>query len=171
MDLNFLQYASGILGDTNSGLNNREIDTYLGKYAIKFDVNGIRTVRVLQTKKEKILHGLIRFTEEQKYEIIDELCSLDRFSENDEVHELKNTLREKYYELAPNSIEKSPVVQETKHWLSNYPMALKSYNSALSKFSSGIFERNTLDDMRLAFELLVKDLLNNKRSLENQIAV
>ena len=86
MDSDFLHYASGILGDTNSGLNNQEIDTYLGKYAIKFGAKGLRNARVMQSKKEKILHGLIRFTEEQKYEIIDELCSLDLFSENDEVH-------------------------------------------------------------------------------------
>ena len=47
---------------------------------------------------------------------------------------------------------------------------MTQYESALSKYESGIFERNTLDDMRLSFELLVKDLLKNGKSLENQIS-
>ena len=46
---------------------------------------------------------------------------------------------------------------------------MKQYESALAKYEGGIFERNTLDDMRLAFELLVKDVLGNNKSLENQI--
>ena len=61
------------------------------------------------------------------------------------------------------------MVQKTKHWLSSYPKSLTQYESALTKYESGVFERNTLDDMRLSFELLVKDLLDNKKSLENQI--
>ena len=39
----------------------------------------------------------------------------------------------------------------------------------MTKYEGGIFERNTLDDIRLSFELLVKDLLGNEKSLENQI--
>lgn len=39
----------------------------------------------------------------------------------------------------------------------------------MNKYEGGIFERNALDDIRLSFELLVKSLLSNDKSLENQI--
>lgn len=75
----------------------------------------------------------------------------------------------KYGVLANEKLSENELVQETKHWLSDYPNALKQYESALAKYEAGIFDRNTLDDMRLAFELLLKDLLGNDKSLENQI--
>lgn len=52
----------------------------------------------------------------------------------------------------------------------NYDDALKEHKSAMSKYESGIYLRNTLDDMRLSLELLVKDILHNDKSLENQIS-
>ena len=63
----------------------------------------------------------------------------------------------------------SIAVTEAKHWLSAFPDALALYNSALAKYSHGVFERNVLDDMRLSLELLLKGLLHNDKSLENQI--
>ena len=60
-------------------------------------------------------------------------------------------------------------MQETIHWLSQYPRSLKIYNEALVKYDNRIYERNILDDMRLAFELLLKEILGNGKSLENQI--
>ena len=47
---------------------------------------------------------------------------------------------------------------------------MKLYTEALEKFKNGIYERNVLDDMRLSLELLVKELLNSNKTLENQIA-
>lgn len=169
MNYEFLHYASGVLGDTKFGLNNQEIDTYLGKYASKFNIKGMRNARLMQSKKDKIFHGLFRFTEEQKYQIIDELCSLERFEENGEVQELRNFLHERYSNYAPQSIMLNPVVNKTKHWLEKYPKAFEEYENALKKYDNNIFERNTLDDMRLSFGLLVKYLLKNEKSLENQI--
>lgn len=77
---------------------------------------------------------------------------------------------QRYGQLATERISETELVQKTKHWLSGHDAALKQYDSALAKYEGGIFERNTLDDMRLAFELLVKDLLGNNKSLENQIS-
>ena len=76
----------------------------------------------------------------------------------------------RYGNLATKKISETELIQKTIHWLGNHPTSLKQYESALAKYEGGIFERNTLDDMRLSFELLVKDLLSNNRSLENQIA-
>jgi hypothetical protein len=69
-----------------------------------------------------------------------------------------------------NPIEKE-LVNNTRNSLLCCPIALEQYDSALTKYESGTFERNTLDDMRLSFELLLKYLLSNNKSLENQISV
>lgn len=82
---------------------------------------------------------------------------------------MKIKLFTRYGNLATEKISETELIQKTKHWLSKHPNALKQYESALAKYEGGIFERNTLDDMRLAFELLVKDVLGNNKSLENQI--
>lgn len=55
-------------------------------------------------------------------------------------------------------ISELELVQETIHWLSQYPRSLKIYNEALVKYDNRIYERNILDDMRLAFELLLKEM-------------
>ena len=75
-----------------------------------------------------------------------------------------------YNNFNKNIFTNNELIKETKHWLENYPESLKHYNLALDKFENNIFERNTLDDMRFAFELLLKQLLNNSVSLEKQIS-
>jgi hypothetical protein len=79
-------------------------------------------------------------------------------------------LYSRYGYLLADKLSETELIQKTKHWLANHPASLKQYESALSKYESGIFERNTLDDIRLSFELLVKDLLGNDKSLENQLS-
>jgi hypothetical protein len=98
------------------------------------------------------------------------LCELPGLSRLEKVNELRLKLFTRYGNLATEKISETELVQKTKHWLADYPNSLKEYESALAKYEGGIFQRNTLDDMRLAFELLVKSLLGNNRSLENQIA-
>jgi hypothetical protein len=48
------------------------------------------------------------------------------------------------------------------------PAAQEVYKSGITKYCSRQFERNVLDDMRLALELLVKQILGNGKSLEHQ---
>ena len=94
------------------------------------------------------------FNAVQQFTIIKELCELEQFKQNEEVKELKIKLYTRYGNLAKETISKSELIVKTKHWLEKYPKALEQYNESLAKYESGIFERNTLDDMRLAFELL-----------------
>ncbi len=61
-----------------------------------------------------------------------------------------------------------PLVQETKHWLENYAAAYRLYTKAEQKYRGGVFSRNLLDDLRLALELLLKEILESPKSLENQ---
>ena len=61
------------------------------------------------------------------------------------------------------------LIQETRHWLDVCPPALLIYNGAIGKYRSSLFKRNVLDDLRLALETLLKTVLENERSLENQL--
>ena len=61
------------------------------------------------------------------------------------------------------------LVERTQHFLGPFPDALALYEQAVQKHANRIFNRNVLDDLRLALELLLKVLLSNDKSLENQI--
>jgi len=65
----------------------------------------------------------------------------------------------------------SEIVSNTKHWLDKFPRALKLYSTAIDKYKLKKFERNVLDDMRLALEVLLQELFSNTKSLENQISI
>ncbi len=61
-----------------------------------------------------------------------------------------------------------PLIEETRHWLENYPDALSLYSAALEKYRQGAYSRNLLDDLRLSLESLLRGLFDNSKSLENQ---
>jgi hypothetical protein len=54
--------------------------------------------------------------------------------------------------------------------LKNLPEVARLYESALTKLNEGNLNRNLLDDLRLAFELFLKEIFKNEKSLENQIS-
>ena len=177
MDNTFLTHASEVLGDTNTGLSGANIVKHCNAFAIDFNViipvsssDFGKFGNVVPNKRTALLKNLQAFNEKQQFRIIKELTELDFFNENENVKKLKVQLYTRYGYLAEGDISNTELIVKTKHWLSNHQMSLKQYESALSKYESGIFERNTLDDMRLSFELLVKDILGNGKSLENQIA-
>ncbi len=167
----FLIYASEVLADTDNGLSGRQIVDYCESYAD--DYNRMIPYRNYPfdapNKRTALKENLKAFENVEQFHIIKSLCELPKFSDNDKVRELKLKLFKQYGNLATEKICDTELVQKTKYWLTSHPDALKQYESALAKYEGGIFERNTLDDMRLSFELLVKDLLGNNKSLENQL--
>lgn len=52
--------------------------------------------------------------------------------------------------------------------LSEYPKAGEILQSAMDKLNESKYERNLIDDLRLCVEVLVKEKLQNEKSLENQ---
>lgn len=172
LDDAFLAYASDILADTNAGLSGMKIVEYCNSYAIDFNrVTPYGSYPFdAPNKRTALKENLKVFAAPEQFRIIKELCELPALCDQEKVKELKLRLFSRYGNLATEKISETQLIQKTKHWLSHHPDALKQYESALAKYEGGIFERNTLDDMRLAFELLVKDLLGNGKSLENQIA-
>ena len=171
LDDSFLTYASDILAETNSGLSGMKIVEYCNSYAITFNrIIPYGSYPFDAPNKRTVLRENLRaFEAAEQFRIIKELSELPAFTENEQAKTLRLTLFKRFGNLATEKISETELIQTTKHWLSGHPNALKQYESALTKYEGGIFERNTLDDIRLSFELLVKDLLGNEKSLENQI--
>lgn len=176
MDAAFITQASEILGDTDKGLSGSEIVKYCSAYAFEFNVEipvgeypfPIRLQ--IPNKRYALRKNLMKFNDHQRYVIIKDLCELLQFKHNDEVKELRVKLVNRYGYLSSEKMSETELVQKTKHWLAEYPESLVQYNNALNKYETGMYQRNTLDDIRLSFELMVKKLLNNTKSLENQIS-
>jgi len=60
------------------------------------------------------------------------------------------------------------LVDDNLDWLSQYQKSYEVYKTALSKVGKKGEERGVVDYLRLSLELLLKDILHNKKSLENQ---
>ena len=176
MDRVFIRKASDIIGETNTGLSGSKIVEYLSDYAYKYNVNiPYPTVdsmkeKCCKNKRTALYENLSSFNEEQQYLILKNLCELPIFGENNDVKELKTKLilqyGDKYYNQKQEIVENSKVISE--HWLKEYSQVYEIYNEAMVKYNNNIFDRNLLDDLRLSLELLLKVILKNEKSLENQ---
>jgi len=60
------------------------------------------------------------------------------------------------------------LVDDNLDWLSKYQRSYEAYKTALLKVGKKGEERSVVDYLRLSLELLLKDILQNKKSLENQ---
>ncbi len=168
----FLIQACNVLGETNDGLTTSKILLLCTSYSVEYDVPIPFTTssQPAPNKRTALLDNLRRFSPEQQYHILKELCSDPLQKDRPDVKKLRKQLYSRYGVLDTSVYNFDEVLAtETAHWLSNYPDALNGYNSALEKRKAGIYERNLLDDLRLSLELLLKGVLNNEKSLENQI--
>jgi hypothetical protein len=170
----FLTHTSNILGHTDNGLTGSEIVRFFNGYSVDFNIEipySHYPFPDYMSKKVAFLKNLEAFEPKYQYYIIKELCSIEKFKSNKDAVDLKTKLILRYGDLDQNSEKVNELlIDETKHWLSNYPDPLSNYNSALDKYKSKIFERNCLDDLRLSLELLLKSIFMNEKSLENQIS-
>jgi len=60
------------------------------------------------------------------------------------------------------------LIEDILDWLSEYPKSYEAFKNALLKIGKKGEERDIVDNLRLSLELLLKDILHNKKSLENQ---
>jgi hypothetical protein len=172
----FIQYAADLLGDTSAGLSGPNIVKAMAAYAVEFDVDIPHPAYPFDApnKRTALYENLMAFAPGQQCKIIRELCDHDSFSyvPNQQRKELKVKLATRYHHLAssdePSEINET-LIEETQHWLGDYPEVLSLYNEALEKYEHGIFHRNLLDDLRLALEKLLCAVFGNGKSLENQI--
>ena len=170
----FLKYSTDILAETKDGLTSAKIVEYCNAYAVDYDKEipyyEVPFPDTVPNKRTALKENLKAFTPEQQFTIIKELSELPQLSGSPKVKDLRIKLISRYGTLAMNGSDEvnEALVEETKHWLEDYPSALKVYNEALEKWNNNIHQRNLLDDVRLAVELLLKGVLNNNKSLDNQ---
>lgn len=176
MNKSFLCYACDVLADTNTGLSGTEIIKYCGRYAVDYNVMiPVDDIEMLKTtykpmvpnKRTALLRNLEAFSKEQQIKIVKELCELPKFKNNEDVKQLLVKMNQRYPQ-SPNDEIDQKQIKETINLLEKYSNSFKLYKEALEKYQKGIYQRNVLDDMRLALELLVKELLHNNKSLEKQ---
>ncbi|AUC84768.1 hypothetical protein CW731_05430 [Polaribacter sp. ALD11] len=172
----FIENTGEILGKTAGGLSGSQIANLLASYGFDFNVDvpfpksPFPADGSVPNKRFALKRNLEAFNAEQQFKIIKELCELEKFNGNSTVKDLKMKLITRFGHLNTESDKVNEMlIDETRHWLHGFDDSLKEYNSALEKFKNSIFERNLLDDLRLSLELLVKQILGNDKSLENQL--
>jgi len=170
----FLNHATEILAETQSGLSGPEIVRLISAYAVEYDVDipHVSYPFDAPNKHTALYQNILPFSPTQQYRILRDLC--DQAKNNPEqVRELKLKLVTRYSHLSPKhelDIVNETLIEQVKHWLDKYPESLELYNVALQKHENGLFYRNVLDDLRLSLEKLLRVLFNNQKSLENQIS-
>lgn len=174
----FLNHASDSLA---RGLSGSEIVRITSAHAADYGVELPHPTYpfVAPNKRTALFENLVPFSPQQQYEILREMTdrvmywSAAQESEKESATQIKLKLHSQYGHLS-NALESAGVDQSlknrTRHILESYPDVKKLFDAALSKSNSQSYTRNALDDMRLALELLLKNLLQNNKSLENQIA-
>lgn len=123
------------------------------------------------SKSVAIQKNLAAFEEEQQFFIIKDLCEkkLALDPDDEKATRILTLLIKKFGELYSEDDVDRNIVTETKGKLSKYPQAKNEYDKALELYDRGTYDRNALDSIRLSLELLMKQILNNKKSLENQL--
>ena len=69
----------------------------------------------------------------------------------------------------PNDLLHQDLISECNYWIQDFPKVKKRFERAISLFKEGEDYRDSLDNLRLTLELLLKELLSNNKSLENQL--
>lgn len=173
----FITSAANVLGDTQEGLTGSEIARLGADYGLEFGVDvphpSYPFGSDVPNKRSALRENLLAFSEEQQYFIIKQVCDLDPMRKRPAVQKLRLQLVTQYGSLDdavdPNHPD-AALIEETRHWLEGFPRSLKLYEDAMEKRRLGAFTHALLDELRLALELLVKDVLGNDKSLENQLS-
>jgi hypothetical protein len=173
----FIRKAAAILGETTRGLSGSTIIDETSSHAADHDVDIPYTssIPMGMNKRTALYNNLEPFPPAALYCVLKALCEHRSFEGYDypELGAFKTELVLKFSHLDPRSEESAldqSLVDEAKHYLQSHPRAHTAFSAALTKYDHGAFHRNLLDDLRLALEQLLRDVLKNNRSLENQIA-
>lgn len=176
--ITFLSKASDLLADTNSGLSGPQIVRAINAYADQWGVRVPHPSYPFEAgnKRTALLESLNAFSSQQQFQILEELCEHHSFPigspSRDERRKLKAELFTRFGELRANKEVREldiPLIDETRHWLHEHPKSLALLDQAKLKYDAKVFKRSLIDDLRLGLELLLKSVLGNTKSLENQI--
>lgn len=177
MPATFVRYAADVLGDTAGGLSGSQIVSVTAAHAVDCDArlphSSIPFSKPGINKRTALYENLMALPLKNRYKAIKDMCGRSDFAPGHiaAVRTLKLKLVTKHGHLddegSSDAIDET-LVEQTRHWLEEFPEALKLFNEALEKQGHGVFRRNLLDDLRLALEKLLQGLLANGKSLENQ---
>lgn len=170
IDNTFLVYATDTLADTTKGFTGGQIEKLMRAYSIDYNISiDSRAVVDFPNKRTALLEYLKSFPDNLQFKIINELSKNAKFIENKDIEKMKDRLLERFgaYYLEVDTIN-AKLMENTSHFLGEYPKSLELYNKAIGFYNSKRFHRNCLDDLRLSLELLLKTVFNNDKSLENQ---
>jgi hypothetical protein len=176
--ITFLSKAASLLADTNSGLSGPQIVEAMNAYGDQWGVRVPHPTYPFDApnKRTALLDSVRAFSAPQQFQIIEELCEHHGFavgaSSRTDRQKLKAELFTRFGGLRTNKEVREldvPLIDETRHWLHGHPKALEKLEQAKLKYDAGIFQRNLIDDLRLGLELLLKSVLGNTKSLENQV--
>jgi len=169
--------AASILASTNFGLTGPQIVEVCSAYAADWNLElphpRYPFAQAVPNKRTALSDNVMAFSEAQRYTILRNLCDRESVAGRDDVKKLKLQMIARFGHLAGEDFGTEvdqELVERTRHWLGPFPAALNPYQGAIEKHANKLFLRNVLDDLRLSLELLLKALLGNDKSLENQIA-
>ena len=167
---NLITMARGTLNEVYSGT---EIATLFAEYGAEFNssVPFISTpFPNFTSKATAIQNNLQSFTEEQQFKIIKELCEsvLAQNPANKDVAKIVKLLLKNYGSVYSNDKIDRNIINETNTWLTASSRAKEEFEKAIQSYDNSIYNRYTLDSIRLAFEFFMQDILKNSKSLENQ---
>ena len=171
----FIREAANILGETKMGLRGSDIAKLCNTFAYRNNVNipyGNYPFKNEISKREALYNNLMAFKAqpEIQYRMIKDMCKRAEFRNNKQVRDLENKLVERYGTLdKENEFITEESINDVKHWLQDYPKSYGLYCKAMNQYQIKGLRRNILDDLRLALELLLKELFHNNKSFENQI--
>lgn len=167
---NLITMASGTLNEVYSGT---EIATLFAEYGAEFNAS----VPFISTpfpnftsKATAIQNNLQSFTEEQQFKIIKELCEsvLAQNPANKDVAKILKLLLKNYGSVYSDDKIDRNIINETNTWLTASSRTKEEFEKAIQSYDNSIYNRYTLDSIRLAFEFFMQDILKNSKSLENQ---
>lgn len=178
LPITFLSKAADVLADTNSGLSGSQIVRAMNAYGDQWGVRVPHPSYPFEAgnKRTALLDSLKAFSPSQQFQIVEELCDHHFFPiaapSKDERRKLKAELFTRFGEYRSNKEVREldvPLIDETRHWLHGHSKSLALLEQAKLKYDAKVFQRSLIDDLRLGLELLLKSVLGNTKSLENQI--
>lgn len=181
IDDSFIEYAGDILANTEVGFSGSKIVKLCNEYALRFNrfIPYTKTPLMdankrLVTKRTALKENLRSFDLREQLQIIKEMCDAPEMLSRSEVQQLKLRMLMRYRKdfdepLMSELYLVTARMPNVGQLLQPYPKSLKLLQEAQLKYENGLFDRNVLDDMRLAFELLVKDLFGKKSSKQKSI--
>jgi hypothetical protein len=137
--------------------------------ALYFKINGAETLTDLMHAVQCLLWALHKARPADLGEAVSRLNAVFEMSPNVLAH-ISNTAEGPALYPGGAKILDDALIADNLEWLGEHPSALKSFREALSIFLSKDASkyRNLLDNLRFAVEQLLKGVLGNQKSLENQ---